>query len=122
MALTTTPTCGGDFPDVIVKETDLGGTAVVDVFDGSKSVHTISINNTQNAAVSYFKAYNAGSVDPSSDVPDLKIKVPASVTLDIIIADGLSFTTAVSMRCVTGTTDTDNTDPGSSVIAILTGS
>ena len=122
MALTTTPTCGGDFPDVIVKHTDLAQGAAIDVFDGAKSVHTISINNTQNGAVSYFKAYNAGSVDPTTDLPDLKIKVPQSVTLDIIIADGLSFTTAVSMRCVTGTADNDNNGPTSDVIAILTGS
>jgi hypothetical protein len=122
MALTTTPTCGGDFPDVIVKHTDLAQDAAIDVFDGAKSVHAISINNTQNANVSYFKAYNAGAVDPASNVPNLKIAVPASVTLDIVIADGLSFTTAFSMRCVTGTTDTDNTAPTADVIAIVTGS
>ena len=122
MALTTTPTCGSDFPDIIVKETDLESTAAIDVFDGAKAVHVININNSANGAVSYFKAYNAGSVTPASDVPVLKLAIPANSTRNVIIADGISFSTAFSMRCVSGTADDNEGNPSSSVIVVVVGS
>ncbi len=123
MALTTTPTCGGDFPDVIAKETSLTSTAIVDVFDGAKSVHTISLSNTGvGSNIVYVRAYNSGSVDPANDVPDLKIKLAASSTLNVIIADGLSFTTAFSLRCSTGSQDTNTGAPGGTIAVALTGS
>ena len=73
-----------------------------------------NIINRHSAAI-YVKFYDeaAASVDPSNDSPVLTLQVPAlgSVFQE---PNGIQkiFATAISVRVVTGVTDTDNTDPG----------
>jgi hypothetical protein len=101
-----------EFTDVIAKEDELNTTTSEDLFDGAKTIYGISLDNSANAQVVYYKFYNALEADPSSDVPDLKLRVATSTKTDIWIADGISFSTGFSARCVTGADDTATTGPG----------
>lgn len=127
MALTITPNCGTNFPDVIAKETvSTNGTGTADIFDGAKNIHSLSMDNTLNTGVSahntYFKFYNAVDVDPSSSLPNLVIRVEDSTKTEVIIADGLSFTTAITLRAVREVADTGNTAPAQNTATLIVGS
>jgi len=121
MAETRTPN-DGFVPDVLFRSTDVDTAGAEDIFDGAKTVTWLYLDNTANGgAASYFKGYNLREVDASSDVPDLKIKAAASQDYNVFIADGLNFATGFTLRCVTGTADTDVTDPGSAATATVVG-
>lgn len=123
MALTTSPLNDTGLPDVVVKQTDLESATDIDVFDGPKTVHAITIDNTANSSENNFaKFYNKTSVTPANDVPDLKIKIAQGTSRTVHIADGVSFSTAVSMRCVSESADDGTSNPTSSVIGIVIGS
>ena len=123
MALTTSPLHDTSLPDVVIKQTDLESAADIDVFDGPKTVHAITIDNTANSSENNFaKFYNKTSVTPANDVPDLKIKIAQGTSRTVHIADGVSFSTAVSMRCVSESADDGTSNPTSSVIGIVIGS
>ena len=104
----STPT-DGDFPDVITSEDELTSTASVDLFNGPVSVTTIEIKGAANDE--YVKIYDALTVNPASDVPDIVFPVPANEQRTLTITGGLSFTTGFSIRAVTGGADDNTTDP-----------
>jgi hypothetical protein len=124
MALTTTPQNRADLPDVTIQETDTSSTATTDVFDGAKSVYGMKLDNGAETVDNiFFKFYNAKSVDPTTDLPVLKIKILQGTERNITISDGLAFTTGCSFRGTSGTADTDTTSPSDSATAtILVGS
>lgn len=65
------------------------------------------------ASTIYVKFYNSSSVTPASDVPILTLMVPASGSVfQEPNCIQINFSTALSVRAVTGITDTDTTDPG----------
>ena len=123
MALKTSPIQSSDFPDTIVQDTDTNATATNDVFGGAKSIHTFRLDNSQNANEAvYFKFFNSSSVTLANDVPDMKVKVPTSTAIDVIVSDGLSFTTGVSFVCMKEIADGTGTDPSSTVVTTIVGS
>lgn len=123
MALKTSPIQSADFPDIIVQDTDTDATATNDVFGGAKSIHTFKLDNSANSTEAvYFKFFNSSSVTLSSDVPAMKIKVPTSTSIDVVVSDGLAFTTGVSFVCMKEIADGTGTDPSSTVITTVIGS
>ena len=123
MALKTSPIQSADFPDIIVQDTDTDATATNDVFGGAKSVHTFKLDNSANSTEAvYFKFYNAASATAANSLPNLVIRVEQSVSTTVIIADGLSFTTAVTIRAVKDEDDTNNVGPNSPAATLLVGS
>lgn len=124
MALTTTPRSDADCPDVSVKQTDTNSATSADVFDGPKSVHMVQMDNAAETLDDvYFKFYDKKSVDPASDLPYMKVKIPQGVSRHLIISDGLDFLEACSFRCTSGSGDTDTTGPSdSSTATVLVGS
>ena len=110
---TSTP-LDGDFPDTIASEDELASTATLDLFNGAVSIRSITIDASGIAASKiYVKIYDSVTVDPSSDVPDVKFPVAQNEIRTLTIVDGLSFSTAFSVRAVTGSPDA-NTTPDSS--------
>ena len=123
MALTTTPLGTSDFPDIIAKETVTNHVGTADLFDGAVSLHSLVLDNSQNTgANTFFKFYNALSATAGSTLPDLVIRVEQSVSTTVIIADGLSFTTGVTIRAVKDEDDTNNVPPDSLAATLLVGS
>lgn len=105
---TSTP-LDGDFPDTIASEDELASTATLDLFNGAVSIRSITIDGSGFTSKNYIKIYDSVTVDPSSDVPDIKFPVSNTDIRTLTIVDGLSFSTAFSIRAVTGTADTDTT-------------
>ncbi|MDF1699537.1 MAG: hypothetical protein P1V36_00040 [Planctomycetota bacterium] len=121
MALTRTPT-DDQFTDVLVNSTDVVSSPDEDVFDGPKTICSMTLDNSQNVAVSYAKLYDAVTADPSADVPDYKFKLAASTAYEIVICDGLPMVNGLTMRCVTDSGDTGTTDPSSNAAISVIGS
>ena len=120
MAVTSSPT-DGSFDQVIVSDSAASSAAAEDLFDGSCTVYDIFVDNSAHGTDTYLKVYDLREVDPSSDVPLLKLLVDASKTLQISIPDGWAFTNGCSFRAVTGAADTDTTSPGSNVPVFVVG-
>jgi len=104
----STPT-DGDFPDIITSEDELTSDASVDLFNGPVSVTTIEIDGA--ASEEFVKIYDALTVTPASDVPDIVFPVPANQFRTLTIIGGLSFTTGFSVRAVTSGADANETPP-----------
>ena len=123
MALTTTPLCTSDFPDVIAKETVTNSDGTADLFGGAISLHSLTLDNSQNSGHNtFFKFYNAASATAANSLPNLVIRVEQAVSTNIVIADGLSFTTGVTIRAVQDAADTGTTNPSANTATILVGS
>lgn len=62
-----------------------------------------------SAGVRYVKLYDiaAGSVNPASSTPKIRIGIPAGGRSYLAIPNGIYFGTAISVRAVTGVADTD---------------
>ena len=72
MAVSVTPN-DGDFPAVIVKEASASTVTSADVFDGPKSVYSITVNNAANAgSFAVVRLYNSLTATTAS--------VPTSTT------------------------------------------
>ena len=104
----STPT-DGDFPDIITSEDELTSDASVDLFNGPVSVTTIEIDGA--ASEEFVKIYDALTVTPASDVPDIVFPVPANQFRTLTIIGGLSFTTGFSVRAVPRRPDANQTPP-----------
>lgn len=119
--LSTTPN-DGEYQDVLASEDEANTTATEDMFDGAKTVHSMVLDNATNAQVVFYRFYDALTADPSSDVPDMKVRVAASDTCIINISDGLSFAAGVTLRCTSGSDDTDTTGPSTPAPVYVVGS
>lgn len=119
--LTTTPD-DGDYQDIIASEAEVGSTATEDMFDGPKTVYSITLDNSSNSQVVYYRLYNLLTADPSSDVANMKFKVAASKSTTIIISDGVTFSTGVTLRCTSNSDDTNTTNPSTVGPAYILGS
>lgn len=119
--LTTTPD-DGDFQDVIASEAEASNTATEDMFDGPKTVYSITLDNSSNSQVVYYRIYDLLTADPASDIADMKFKVAASTSTTINISDGVAFSTGVTLRCTSNSDDTNDTAPTAVGPAYILGS
>lgn len=92
MAVSNIPLLSGA---ILVIDTAAVGTAVV-AKATSAVLYSLELDNTLNAAASYFKLYNTGSVTVGTTVPDMVIMVPASSSRTLQIPSGIAFSTALS--------------------------
>lgn len=97
----------------LLTDTAAGSTAVV-AKASSAVLYELELDNTANAAASYFKIYNTGTVTVGTTVPDWVVMVPASVSRSIVIPSGLTFGTALSYAATTTGGTTGSTAPTSS--------
>jgi len=95
-------------------DTDIAGTAVA-VKASSTVVYEIEVDNTANGAASYLKLWNTGTVTVGTTVPDWVIMIPASVKRTLVMPDGITFATALSVACTTAGGTTGSTGPTSDV-------
>lgn len=113
---TTIQSFGLDDSPFNVSESDLENTAIMDIKAGvAGQVDVIDIDNSANAASSFFKGYDNVNPTIGTTDPDLIILVQASVRRQIIFVEGFEFTN-FSMACVTAAGTAGVTSPTSSVI------
>lgn len=99
----------------------LGSTAVA-VKGSPGNLFGYNIISTDAAANSYIKFYDkaAAGVNPASDVPRYTFLLPAAGSITVRGADEpFNFGTAISVRCVTGSGDTNTTAPATPPIVEL---
>lgn len=99
-------------------ETSVTGTKEA-VKASSIVVYYLDLDNSANAAVSYFKMWNlgTGSVTVGTTDPDEIHYVPASTRIQVIIPPGKTFGTALTIACVTAGGTPGVTSPSSAFIA-----
>lgn len=94
--------------------TDTSATSTAVVAKASSAVlYELELDNTANAAASYFKIYNHGSPTVGTTVPDWVIMVPASTSRSLVIPGGLTFGTAMSYAATTAGGTSGSTSPTS---------
>lgn len=90
------------------------GATAVEVSASPRKVHRLNLINRHSATV-YVKLYDkaAASVDAASDVPAHVFVLAASPGTQVLLTPEslFPFSTAVSVRCVTGAADNDTTAP-----------
>ena len=101
------------------------GNAVDAVKASSCKIFYVTLDNSLNVAASYFKAFNlaSASVTLGTTAPDMVILVPASSIITVPFftgaAPGLTFSTALSIACVTAAGTAGTTSPSSAVTCTI---
>jgi hypothetical protein len=95
--------------------------AAVVIKASSAVLYELELDNTANAAASYFKACNTGTVTPGTTVPDLVVMVPASTKITLVWPSGVTFGTALTCFSTTagGTAGTTSPTSAFAVKAVL---
>jgi|SRR6267378_2519133 len=97
------------------------GATAVNVKGSSTTAYAVYIDNTLNAAISYFKMYNNAAPTIGTTAPDEIIMVAASSKITIPLqtgnppVPGKVFATALSYACVTAGGTAGTTAPTSAV-------
>lgn len=115
MAVSTTPQTNPLGVDLVV-DTDADNTGQANTTGSTGTLHVVDVDNTANGAASYVKFYDATSVTVGTTVPDLVLKVPASVRRQFVMPGGIAFATGFSHACVTAGGTAGTTSPGSAVV------
>jgi hypothetical protein len=116
MALVTTP-IKSPLGNAICQDTALGSVSDNDIRAGATTVYYLDLDNSLNAATTYFKAWNAAAPTVGTTAPDMVIPVPASTRLPIPIPGGLLFSANLSMAAVTTGGTAGTTAPSSNFTA-----
>ena len=104
-------------------QTDVSVVPDNDVFGGSATVWMIDVDNSANAAQdNYVKIVDGASSTPGTTVPDYVIKILQGARRQLVIPEGLAFSTGVSMWCVTTGGTGGTTSPTSDVIVRIVAS
>jgi hypothetical protein len=71
-----------------------------------------------SGAVQYVKLYNKATAPTSSDVPAIRVSVPAGQTVSLSIPGGIVFSVGLSFRSVTTLPDAGTTGPTAGDVAV----
>ena len=104
---------------ILLTDTSAAATAVV-AKASSAVLYEIELDNTANAAATYLKLFNTGTVTVGTTVPDMVVMVPASVSRTVVVPTGITFATALAYCAVTAGGTAGTTAP-SSAFAIKMG-
>ena len=99
----------------IVNDTTVGNTAVINVTGAAGVIYYVEIDNTANAAVSYLKVYDTGTVTVGTTPPDWIFRAYGSANTKYVIPTDVNFATALSYCCVTTAGDGGTASPASAV-------
>ena len=87
--------------------------AAVTAKASSAILYELELDNTLNAAASFFKIFNTASVTLGTTVPDWVIMIPASVSRTMVIPSGVTFGTALTYAATTAGGTSGSTVPTS---------
>ena len=92
--------------------TTVGATAIA-VSAASNVIYEMELDNTANAATTYLRMYNTGSVTVGTTVPDWIVMIPASTKITLVLPSGVTFGTALTLSAGTSATLATTTAPSS---------
>lgn len=82
--------------DSLIIDTSADNTAENNVFDGSLTLYTVQIDNTNNPTAVYIKAANATSITPASNNPDYVFYAPGNQKLSYVVYAGMALSAGLS--------------------------
>ncbi len=99
----------------LVQDTDADETGQTNTTGTTGTLYYVELDNTANAAASYVKLYDsAGPITVGTTVPDIVLKVAASVSRGFVLpGGGLAFTSGFSHAVVTAGGTAGTTGPTS---------
>ena len=100
----------------LVQDTDAGGTAVDDTTGAPGTLYAVEVDNTNNAAISYFKMANSTDAAAGTTAADLCLFCPASSKVNYVFVGGIAFSAGFSHWCVAGKAESNTTSPSSAVV------
>ena len=81
--------------------TDTANTNAAVVIKATSAVlYELELDNTANAAASYVKFYNTGTVTVGTTAPDSILMVPATTKITMVFPGGVTFGTALAVATV----------------------
>jgi hypothetical protein len=92
--------------------TSVAGTALV-VSAASTVIYEMELDNTANAAATYLRMHNTGTVTPGTTTPDQMLMIPASTKIALVYPSGVTFGTALTITAGTSATLATVTAPSS---------
>jgi hypothetical protein len=92
--------------------TTVGATAIV-ISAASNVIYEMELDNTANAAATYMRMHNTGTVTPGTTVPDQILMIPASTSITLVYPGGVTFDTALTITAGTSATLATTTAPSS---------
>tara|TARA_R110000824_G_scaffold336478_6_gene522994 strand:- start:542 stop:910 length:369 start_codon:yes stop_codon:yes gene_type:complete len=104
----------------MVKETDVNNTPNGNITGTNSKLYSLDLNNTHSQKA-FFKIYDLGAVTYGTSLPDISIPVPNGTRQTVTIAEGVSFTNAVSWAASQGpATLAGSALTGGALVAIAT--
>jgi len=79
------------------------------------TLYMVDIDNPTGVTV-YLKLYNAATAVVGTTVPDMVVMMPAATRRTLALPEGLLFSTALSMACVTAGGTAGTTSPAGPVV------
>ena len=92
---TSITTLSSQFEDVIIQDTNTDENIKNDITQGTGSVYSIQVANGIGSTSIFFKIYDGNSAVVGTTEPIFIMKVAASATKQLIIPDGMPFTTGL---------------------------
>lgn len=92
--------------------TTVGATAIA-ISAASTVIYELELDNTANAAATFMRMHNTGTVTPGTTTPDSLIMVPASTKVTMVIPGGWTFGTALTITAGSSATLATTTAPSS---------
>ena len=112
MAISITPLTN-QFIDVLAVDTVASSGGFLDIKAGPATLYGIEVANSHGAAV-YVKLYDARAATGAT-VPHMILMLVNGTTRTFMTTDGIPFTTAISVRCVTESGTGGTTTPSGGV-------
>lgn len=99
----------------LVVQSDANATPDINATGAAGTIYMIDVDNTANAAASFLKIFDNGTVTVGTTAPGHIYRIPANQRRAMAIPEGLDFTVLSFAVTTTGGTS-GNTDPSSAVI------
>ena len=111
---------GAPLGTVVVADTALGSTPDQNVRGGTTTMYFVDADNTENAAATYLKLYDASSITLGTSAPTFIFEIPANTRLPIPFPQGLPFGVGFCMAAVTTAGTAGTTAPSNPFIVRIT--
>lgn len=121
MALTITPQAN-PLGATLVQQTAASATPNNNVLGAAGTLYMVEVDNAANVAAVYVKLFNNAAPTVGTTPADEVYMCPAGVARVWAIPQGVSYSVAVSLACVTGAAEASTTSPPNPVVVRLLGS
>lgn len=109
----------GEFPVKQYRNINMSTTGAVIKAAKGQVFFYVLCNNAATAR--FVKLYDKATAASSSDTPVMTIELPATMTLQLTLPQGIEFLTGISVRATNLVADNDNTAPSANDVVVNVG-